>query len=173
VDAIVLFEQRGCLERGQRLAAAGRVPDVSVAAVLFDTLHNQLDRVDLIGPHDHQLLLVGQALFPGLQPGLVCVAPLGQNDCGAVAGIPPGCVSRWGACEPVVAIRLPPANCLNPFGASIGGGVALTTGNRRAFVCSIPRGSQQLAGGRAQRHHRNPLPIRAYDPEVNNNDPLW
>ncbi len=57
VDAVVLFEQRGSLKGGQRLAAAGRVPDVSVATVVVDALHNPLHGVDLIGPHDHQLLL--------------------------------------------------------------------------------------------------------------------
>ncbi len=56
LDAVVLLEQRGSLEGGERLAAAGRVPDVSVAAVVVDALHNLLHGIDLIGPHDHQLL---------------------------------------------------------------------------------------------------------------------
>ena len=59
VDAVVLLEQRGSLEGGERLAAAGRVPDVSVAAVVVDALHNLLHGIDLIGPHDHELLLAG------------------------------------------------------------------------------------------------------------------
>ena len=56
-NAVVLLEQRGCLERGQRLAAAGGVPDEAVAAVVINALHNLLNGIDLIRPHDHQLLL--------------------------------------------------------------------------------------------------------------------
>ena len=33
------------------------MPDVTVAVVLFDALHNMLHGIDLIGPHDHELLL--------------------------------------------------------------------------------------------------------------------
>ena len=38
VDVRVVLEQRGGLEGGERLAAAGGVPDVAVAAVLVDAL---------------------------------------------------------------------------------------------------------------------------------------
>lgn len=59
MNAVILLEQRGCLKGRQRLAATGRVPDVSVAAVVVDALHNLLHGIDLIRPHDHQLLLAG------------------------------------------------------------------------------------------------------------------
>ena len=58
-DVGVVLEQRGRLEGGERFAAAGGVPDVAIAAVLLDALHNGLDRVDLIGPHHQQLLFAG------------------------------------------------------------------------------------------------------------------
>ncbi|SCZ84437.1 hypothetical protein NSMM_160027 [Nitrosomonas mobilis] len=59
VDVRVVLEQRGGLERGKRLTAAGGVPDVAVAAVLVDTIDNRLDGVDLIRPHHQELLLAG------------------------------------------------------------------------------------------------------------------
>ena len=59
VDIRVILEQGGCLEGGERLAAAGGVPDVAVAAVLVNALHDGLDGIDLIGAHHHQLLLAG------------------------------------------------------------------------------------------------------------------
>jgi hypothetical protein len=64
----------------------------------------------------------------------------------AVAGIPSGCVSRWGAFEPVVTLRSPPADCLNPAGVSIGGGgVALSIEGRCLcfFVSDIDRATLQ------------------------------
>jgi len=59
VDVGVVFEQRGRLERGERLARAGGVPDVAVAAVLVDAVHDGLDGIDLVGPHHQELLLAG------------------------------------------------------------------------------------------------------------------
>ena len=53
------LEQRGGLEAGERLAAAGGVPDVAVAEVLIDALDDVLDGVDLVRPHHQQLLLAG------------------------------------------------------------------------------------------------------------------
>ena len=58
-DVGVVLEQRGGLEGGERLAAAGGVPDVAVAAVLMDAVHDGLDGVDLVRAHHHQLLLAG------------------------------------------------------------------------------------------------------------------
>ncbi len=57
VDVVVLLEECGGFEGGEGLAAAGRVPDVAVAAVVVDALDDLLDGVDLIGAHDHELLL--------------------------------------------------------------------------------------------------------------------
>ena len=59
VDVGVVLEQGGGLEGGERLAAAGGVPDVAVAAVLVDALDDVLDGVDLVRPHHQQLLLAG------------------------------------------------------------------------------------------------------------------
>ena len=59
LDVGVVLEEGGGLEGGERLAAAGGVPDVAVAAVLVDALHNVLHRIDLIRPHHQQLLLAG------------------------------------------------------------------------------------------------------------------
>jgi len=59
VDVVVVLEEGGGLEGGQRLAAAGGVPDVAVAAVLLDALDDPLNGVDLVGPHHQQLLLAG------------------------------------------------------------------------------------------------------------------
>ena len=58
-DVGVVLEQGGRLKRGKRLAAAGGVPDIPVAAVLVDAVHDGFDGVDLIGPHHHQFLLAG------------------------------------------------------------------------------------------------------------------
>ncbi len=58
-DVGVVLEQGGGLERGERLAAAGGVPDIAVAAILVNAIHDGLDRVDLIRTHHHQLLLAG------------------------------------------------------------------------------------------------------------------
>ena len=58
-DGRVGLEQGGGLEAGQRLAAAGGVPDVAIAEVLVDALDDVLDRVDLVRPHHQQLLLAG------------------------------------------------------------------------------------------------------------------
>ena len=44
VDVGVVLEQRGGLEGGERLAAAGGVPDVAVAAVLVDAVDDGLAR---------------------------------------------------------------------------------------------------------------------------------
>ena len=59
LDGRVGLEERGGLEAGERLAAAGGVPDVAVAAVLVDALDDVLDGVDLVRPHHQQLLLAG------------------------------------------------------------------------------------------------------------------
>ncbi len=59
VDVGVVLEQRGGLEGGERLAAAGGVPDVAVAAVLVDAVDDGLDRIDLVRAHHQQLLLAG------------------------------------------------------------------------------------------------------------------
>ncbi len=56
-DVRVVLEQGGGLEAGQRLAAAGGVPDVAVAEIFVDALDDVLDRVDLVRPHHEQLLL--------------------------------------------------------------------------------------------------------------------
>ena len=60
MDVLVFLQQRGGLERGERLAAAGGVPDVAVAVVFVDALHDVLHGIDLVGPHDHELLLTRQ-----------------------------------------------------------------------------------------------------------------
>ncbi len=59
VDVRVVLEQGGGFEGGERLAAAGGVPDVAVAAVLVDALDDGLDGIDLVGAHHQQLLLAG------------------------------------------------------------------------------------------------------------------
>src|SRR5690606_5731608 len=56
-DLVVFAEQRGGLEGGERLAAAGGVPDVAVAVVPLDAVHEGLDGVDLVGAHHEELLL--------------------------------------------------------------------------------------------------------------------
>ena len=57
VDALVGLEQRRGLEGGERLARAGRVPDIAVAAVLIDAVDDGLDRVDLVRAHHQEPLL--------------------------------------------------------------------------------------------------------------------
>jgi len=59
VDVRVNLEKRRSLEARQRLAAAGGVPNVAVAAILFDALDDPLHGVDLVGAHHQQLLLAG------------------------------------------------------------------------------------------------------------------
>ena len=56
-DVRVVLEQGGGLEGGQRLAAAGGVPDIAVTAILVNAVDNGLHRVDLIRAHHHQLAL--------------------------------------------------------------------------------------------------------------------
>ena len=53
----VVLEQRGGFEGRERFAAARGVPDVAVAAVLVNAVHDGLDGIDLVGPHHEQLLL--------------------------------------------------------------------------------------------------------------------
>src|SRR5690606_11686956 len=48
-DLVVVAQERGGLEGGERLAAAGGVPDVTVAIVPLDAVHEGLDGVDLVG----------------------------------------------------------------------------------------------------------------------------
>ncbi len=60
VDVLVFLEQRSGLEGGERLAAAGGVPDVAVALVFVYALHDVLHGIDLVGPHDHDFLLPRQ-----------------------------------------------------------------------------------------------------------------
>ena len=57
VDAVVVLEECRGLEGGERLARAGRVPDVAVATVLVDAVDDRLDGVDLIRAHHQELLL--------------------------------------------------------------------------------------------------------------------
>ena len=69
-----LAGQTGGLEGGQRLAAAGGVPDVAAAplgAVGFvvvgngDAVEDALGGGDLVGPHDHEHILGGEDAVPG------------------------------------------------------------------------------------------------------------
>ncbi|MPN39974.1 hypothetical protein SDC9_187509 [bioreactor metagenome] len=57
VDIRVALEQSGRLERGKRFPAAGRVPDVAVAPVLVNAIHDGPHGINLVGPHHQQLLL--------------------------------------------------------------------------------------------------------------------
>ena len=57
MDVVVLLQQRGSLEGGERFAAARGVPDVAVAVVFVDALDDVLHGIDLIRAHDHELLL--------------------------------------------------------------------------------------------------------------------
>ena len=57
MDAVVGLEECRGLEGGERLARAGRVPDVAVAAVLVDAVDDGLDGVDLVRAHHQELLL--------------------------------------------------------------------------------------------------------------------
>ena len=60
VDVVVFLEQGRCLERSERLAAAGGVPYETIAVVLLDALDHVLNGIHLVGPHDHELLLAGE-----------------------------------------------------------------------------------------------------------------
>ena len=55
----VVFEQGGRLKGSQRFAAACGVPDIAVAAVLVNAVHNGLDGIYLIRAHNHELLFAG------------------------------------------------------------------------------------------------------------------
>ena len=57
VNVRVLLEQGGGLEGGERLAAAGGMPDEAVAVVFIDAAHQVLHGIHLVWPHHHQLLL--------------------------------------------------------------------------------------------------------------------
>ena len=57
VDTLVGLEERRGLERGERLARAGRMPNVAIAAVLVDAINDGFGGVDLVRAHHHQLLL--------------------------------------------------------------------------------------------------------------------
>ena len=59
MNVLVGLEERGGLEGGERLARAGCVPDVAIAAVLVDAVDDGLDGVDLVRPHHQKLLLGG------------------------------------------------------------------------------------------------------------------
>ena len=58
LDGLIPLQQRGCLEAGQRLAAARGVPHVPVAAILIDATDDVADSINLVRPH-HQDLLFG------------------------------------------------------------------------------------------------------------------
>lgn len=58
-DVGIVLEESGCLERSERLTAAGGVPDVAIAAVLVNGVHDLFDRINLIWTHHEQLLLAG------------------------------------------------------------------------------------------------------------------
>ena len=55
----VILQQRRSLKRSQGFTAARRMPDITIAAVLVNALHDRLNRINLIGTHHHQLLLTG------------------------------------------------------------------------------------------------------------------
>ena len=57
VDAVVGLEERRGLEGGERLARAGSVPDIAVAAVLINAVDHGLDGIDLVRAHHQELLL--------------------------------------------------------------------------------------------------------------------
>ena len=57
MDVLIEFEQRGGLNGSKGLAATGGVPDVAIAVVLFDALHDVLNGIDVVGPYDHEFLL--------------------------------------------------------------------------------------------------------------------
>ena len=62
VDIIIVLQQGGGLEGGERLAAAGGVPDVAIAAVCRGCRSSMmLHRIDLIWAHHEELLLAGDA----------------------------------------------------------------------------------------------------------------
>ena len=82
LDVGVVLEQRGGLEGGERLAAAGGVPDVAVAAVLRGCSSTiALHRIDLVRPHHQQLLLAGDehhVAADHLAEGALCEERLGE-----------------------------------------------------------------------------------------------
>ena len=57
VNVVVFLEQGGGLEGGECLAAAGGAPDETIARVSLDALHDVFHLINLIRPHDHELLL--------------------------------------------------------------------------------------------------------------------
>ena len=57
LDIWVVLQERGGFKGGEGLAAAGGAPDVAVAAVLIDAVHDLLHLIDLVRAHDHELLL--------------------------------------------------------------------------------------------------------------------
>ncbi len=59
VNVRVVLQQGGRLEGGQGLAAARGVPDITIAAMLVDAVHDGLDGIDLVGPHHQELLFAG------------------------------------------------------------------------------------------------------------------
>ena len=94
-DVRVALEQGGGLEGGQRLAAARGVPDVAVAVVAVDAVHDGLDRIDLVGAHHDELPLGGhedditadhgregalgeKGVGKGVQAGDLFVVPVGE-----------------------------------------------------------------------------------------------
>ena len=91
VDVGQLGGQTGRLEGGQRLAAAGGVPDVAAAldgAVLLvvvgdlNAVQDPLGGGDLIGPHDHQHIFRGENAVPGqhIQNGVLGEEGAGEVD---------------------------------------------------------------------------------------------
>ena len=60
MNVVVFLQQGRCLEGSQRFAAAGGVPDVAIAVIFVNALHDVLYRIDLVRPHDHELLLARQ-----------------------------------------------------------------------------------------------------------------
>ena len=53
VDMLILLEQGGGLEGGERFTAAGGAPDETIARVILYALHDIFHLIDLIWPHDH------------------------------------------------------------------------------------------------------------------------
>ena len=93
VDALVGLKQRRGLEGGERLARAGRVPDISVAAVLIDAVDNRFDCVDLVRAHHQELLLArdeDHVLTDHLTKRALGEEPIGEvvevGDLGVVLG---------------------------------------------------------------------------------------
>ena len=57
---VVFLQQGRCLEGGERFAAAGGVPDVAIAVIFINALHDVLYRIDLVRTHDHEFLFARQ-----------------------------------------------------------------------------------------------------------------